>query len=129
MVLTSRQGNPPARTELRVGEGAPGIGLPSARDTSSGYTTTTRGNMDVDEEIEPSRRVEIIGDFTVKYPIAIPLHLLHRYPNASPGTMNSPPPQSQPPYTDEGIIYAPLGEIVQEIEKEHMTKRSRALSF
>lgn len=85
--------------------------------------------MDVDEEMEPSRRVEIIGDLIVKYPIAIPLHLRHRYPSTSPATTNSPPPQNQPPYTDEGIIYAPLGEIVQEIEKEHVTKRNRALSF
>ena len=114
--------------DIGVNEDTPGIGLPSAGGASSGYTTT-RGNMDVDEEMEISRRVEIIGDFTVKYPTSVPLHLQHRYSNTSPATTNSPPPQNQPPYTDEGIIYAPLREVVEGITKEYVIRRGRASSF
>jgi len=86
--------------------------------------------MDVDQEMEITRRVEIIGDFTVKYPTSVPLHLQHRYSNASPAAMDSPPLQNQAPYTDEGITYAPPGEAVQEIRKEYVIRRrDRALSF
>ncbi|PWW71862.1 hypothetical protein C7212DRAFT_338389 [Tuber magnatum] len=86
--------------------------------------------MDVDmEEVGISRRVEIIGDFTVKYPASIPPHLRDRYSNLPPAAMDSPPPQTQPPYTDEGIVYAPSGENVHGIEGEHVARRGRALSF
>ncbi|CUS14933.1 unnamed protein product [Tuber aestivum] len=117
-----------AKEDKGVSEGAPGINSPSVEVFFE--NTTIRGSMDVDEEeVEISRRVETIGDFTVKYPVSVPLHLRDRDSNPLQATVNSPPAQTQQPYTDEGIVYAPSGEIVLEIVKEHVTMRDRALSF
>ncbi|KAG0639048.1 hypothetical protein HOY80DRAFT_1022752 [Tuber brumale] len=116
-------GNPSTKADLGVSGGAPPSGGTFVGDT------TARGSMDVDGEVEIPRRVEIIGDFTVKYPTAIPPHLRHRCSNPSPAAADSPPPQKQPPYTDEGITYSPSAEIMHEIKKEHVSKRDRALSF
>ncbi|KAG0127140.1 hypothetical protein HOY82DRAFT_613864 [Tuber indicum] len=87
------------------------------------------GASGVDEQVGIPRRVEIIGDFTVKYPTSIPPHLRHRYLNPPPASADSPPSQKRPPYTDEGISYFPSVETGHETGKGHVTKRDRARSL
>jgi hypothetical protein len=116
-------GNPSAKADF----GANGGALPSGGIFVG--VTTARGSMDVDKEVGIPRRVEIIGDFTVKYPTSIPPHLRHRYLNPSPASTDSSPPQKRPPYTDEEISYFPSVETGHETGKGPVTKRDRALSF